>query len=69
MMNEYCYQVSKTRSVWVYAIDEEAAEVMVYEELGYDPNDMELLEVREDVWNVSVVIDYWLTMKVHVNTL
>ena len=48
-MNEYCYQVSKTRSVWVYAIDEEAAEVMVYEQLGYDPEEMDLIEVREDV--------------------
>jgi len=48
-MNEYCYQVSKTRSVWVYAIDEEDAEVMVYEELGYDPEEMDLIEVREDV--------------------
>ena len=47
-MNEYCYQVSPTRTVWVYAIDEEAAEVMVYEELGYDPDDMELVEVLED---------------------
>ena len=48
-MNEYCYQVSPTRDVWVYAIDEEAAEIMVYEELGYDPDDMELIEIREDV--------------------
>jgi hypothetical protein len=47
-MNEYCYQVSKTRSIWVYAIDEEAAEVMIYEELGYDPDDMQLIEVLED---------------------
>ena len=49
IMNEYYYQVSPTRTVWVYALDEEAAEVMVYEELGYDPEEMDLIEVREDV--------------------
>jgi hypothetical protein len=48
-MNEYCYQVSPTRTVWVYAADEESAEDKVYEELGYDPDDMDLIEVREDV--------------------
>ena len=46
--NEYCYQVSPTRTVWVYAIDEEAAQEQVYEELGYDPDDMEWIEVLED---------------------
>lgn len=49
MMNEYCYKVSETREEWVYASSEEEAESMVYEQLGYDPDDMELLEVREDV--------------------
>lgn len=48
-MNEYCYQVSPTMTKWVYASDEEAAEAMVYEELGYDPDDLELIEIREDV--------------------
>jgi len=49
MMNEYCYQVSPTRDIWVYASSEEEAESMVYEQLGYDPDDMELIEIREDV--------------------
>ena len=48
-MNEYCYKVSETREEWAYASSEEEAESMVYEQLGYDPDDMELLEVREDV--------------------
>jgi hypothetical protein len=48
-MNEYCYQVSPTRTVWVYAYDEESAQEMVYDELGYDPEEMDLIEVREDV--------------------
>ena len=48
-MNEYCYQVRPTKDVWVYASNEDEAESMVYEQLGYDPDDMELLEVREDV--------------------
>jgi hypothetical protein len=48
-MNEYCYQVSPTRTVWVYAIDQEAAQELVYEQLGYDPEEMDLIEVREDV--------------------
>jgi hypothetical protein len=33
----------------VYAIDEEAAQEQVYDELGYDPEEMDLIEVREDV--------------------
>ena len=49
IMNEYCYQVSPTRTVWVYAANEEEAEFKVYEELGYDPDDMELVEIVEDV--------------------
>ena len=49
IMNECCYQVSKTRSVWVYAASEDEAIDKVYEELGYDPDDMELIEVLEDV--------------------
>ena len=49
IMNEYCYQVSPTRTVWVYAANEEEAEFKVYEELGYDPDDMNLIEVVEDV--------------------
>ena len=49
IMNEYCYQVSPTRTVWVYAANEEEAEFKVYEELGYDPDDMNLIEVLEDV--------------------
>jgi len=48
-MNEYCYQISPTRDVWVYASNEEEAESMVYEQLGYDPEEMDLIEVREDV--------------------
>jgi hypothetical protein len=48
-MNEYCYQVSPTKSVWVYALNEDIAEGLVYEELGYDPEEMDLIEVREDV--------------------
>ena len=48
-MNEYCYQVSPTRTVWVYAANEEIAEDKVYAELGYDPDDLELVEIREDV--------------------
>lgn len=49
VMNEYCYQVSPTKTVWVYASNEEEAESKVYEELGYDPDDMNLIEVLEDV--------------------
>ena len=49
IMNEYCYQVSPTKTVWVYAANEEEAEFKVYEELGYDPDDMNLIEVLEDV--------------------
>ena len=49
IMNEYCYQVSPTRTVWVYAVNEDEAIDKVYEELGYDPDDMELVEVLEDV--------------------
>ena len=49
VMNEYCFQVSPTRTIWVYASSEEAAIDKVYEELGYDPDDMELVEVLEDV--------------------
>ncbi len=48
-MNEYCYQVSPTRTIWVCADNEEIAEDKVYQELGYDPDDMDLIEVREDV--------------------
>ena len=48
-MNEYCYQVSAARTVWVYASNEDEAESMVYEELGYDPEEMDLIEIREDV--------------------
>jgi hypothetical protein len=48
-MNEYCYQVSPTRTEWVYASSEEEAESMVYEQLGYDPEEMDLIEIREDV--------------------
>ena len=48
-MNEYCYQVSPTKTVWVYAFSEEGAEALVYEQLGYDPDDMDLIEVLEDV--------------------
>jgi hypothetical protein len=47
--NEYCYQVSETRTVWVSAANEDMAERLVYEELGYDPDMMDLIEVREDV--------------------
>lgn len=49
VMNEYCYQVGPTKTVWVYAANEEIAEDMVYAELGYDPDDLELVEIREDV--------------------
>jgi hypothetical protein len=49
IMNEYCYQVSPTRTEWVYASSEDEAESMVYEQLGYDPEEMDLIEVREDV--------------------
>ena len=49
IMNEYCYQVSPTKTVWVYAANEDEAESKVYEELGYDPDDMNLTEVVEDV--------------------
>lgn len=48
-MNEYCYQVSPTRTVWVYALNEDIAEDLVFEQLGYDPEIMELVEIREDV--------------------
>lgn len=48
IMNEYCYQVSSTKTVWVYAANEDEAESKVYETLGYDPDDMELIEVLED---------------------
>ena len=47
--NEYCYQVSPTRTVWVYAANEDMAERLVYEELGFDPEMMELVEIIEDV--------------------
>ena len=49
IMNEYCYQISPTSTVWVYAASEEEAIDKVYETLGYDPDDMELIEVVEDV--------------------
>jgi hypothetical protein len=49
IMNEYCFKVSETREEWVYASNEEEAESMVYEQLGYDPEEMDLIEVREDV--------------------
>jgi hypothetical protein len=49
IMNEYCFKVSETNEVWVYASTEEEAESMVYEQLGYDPEEMDLIEVREDV--------------------
>jgi hypothetical protein len=49
MKNEYCFKVSETMEVWVYASNEEEAESMVYEQLGYDPEEMDLIEVREDV--------------------
>jgi len=49
MKNEYCYQVSPTMDIWVYASNEDEAESMVYEQLGYDPDMMDLIEVREDV--------------------
>ena len=48
-MNEYCYQVSPTKSVWVMAYSEEEAEGKVFETLGYDPEEMELIEVTENV--------------------
>jgi hypothetical protein len=48
-MNEYCYQVSPTKSVWVMASSEEEAEGKVFETLGYDPEEMELIEVTEGV--------------------
>ena len=47
--NEYCFKVSETKDVWVYASNEDEAESMVYEQLGYDPEEMDLIEVREDV--------------------
>jgi hypothetical protein len=49
MKNEYCFKVSETMEVWVYASNEDEAESMVYEQLGYDPEEMDLIEVREDV--------------------
>ena len=49
IMNEYCFQVSPTRTIWVTASNEEAAIDKVYQELGYDPDDMELVEIVEDV--------------------
>ena len=49
MKNEYCFKVSETMEVWVYASSEEEAESMVYEQLGYDPEEMDLIEIREDV--------------------
>jgi hypothetical protein len=48
-MNEYCFQVSRTRTVWVCAIDEEEAASKVYEEIGYDPDEMELVDVNFDI--------------------
>ena len=48
-MKEYCFKVSETMEVWVYASNEDEAESMVYEQLGYDPDMMDLIEVREDV--------------------
>ena len=48
-MNEYCYQVSATKDVWVYATSEEEAEGLVFEQLGHDPEMMELIEILEDV--------------------
>ena len=49
MKHEYCYQVSPTKEVWVYASNEDEAEGLVYDELGYDPEEMDLIEVREAV--------------------
>lgn len=48
MKHEYCYQVSPTKTVWVYASNEDEAEGLVYDELGYDPDDLELIEILED---------------------
>ena len=48
-MNEYCFQISRTKTVWVCAIDEEEAESKVYEEIGYDPDEMELVDVNFDI--------------------
>jgi hypothetical protein len=48
-MNEYCFQISATRTIWVCAIDEEEAESKVYEEVGYDPGEMELVDVNIDI--------------------
>lgn len=48
-MNEYSFQVSETRSVWVTANNEDEAIDKVYDLLGYDPDMMELIEVVEDV--------------------
>ena len=48
-MNEYSYHVSATKDVWVYATSEEEAEGLVFQQLGYDPDMMELVEIREDV--------------------
>ena len=58
MKNEYCFKVSETMEVWVYASNEEEAESMVYEQLGYDPEEMDLIELREDVCDASPVIDH-----------
>jgi hypothetical protein len=49
IMNEYCYQVSATKTVWVYASNEDEAENKVYEQLGYDPDELDLIEILEDV--------------------
>jgi hypothetical protein len=49
IMNEYCYQISPTKDVWVYASNEEEAEGLVFEQLGYDPEEMNLIEVLENV--------------------
>ena len=48
-MNEYCFQISRTSSVWVCAIDEEEAQSKVYEEIGYDPEEIELIDVNFDI--------------------
>jgi len=48
-MNEYCFQISRTNTVWICAIDEEEAESKLYEAIGYDPEEIEIVDVNFDI--------------------
>jgi len=46
-MNEYCFRIDNHEIIWVEAWDEDMAIEMLYAAVGYDPEDIELIEVKE----------------------